>query len=255
MPSLQKFHAQVARHNKSMMKNLCANLIRNEAIITTKSKAMKAQAKIEKFLHEALENERAFNAKEKPLDIKDRLAINKAFRYLQPPDKEEVGSKIINELSKRYPNRKTGFTRIIKLERRLGDDKAPMALIELVDSPIEFKFWYQAKVVARLELQNLPLDDLTSHNVKKLTKERENGEEEFRNAVETCKREFFKYDTESKEFLDPEIEEQIKNIPTNLEYYGGDLVGKVLVSKKHPTKPRFKKEIELPPSPFLADSK
>ena len=79
----------------------------------------------------------------------------------------ECGLKVLEEIVERYPKRQTGFTRIIKLEPRLGEDKAPMSVIELVDSNYEIKFWYTAKTVARLELQGIELDDLTELNIKK----------------------------------------------------------------------------------------
>lgn len=70
------------------------------------------------------------------------------------------------------------------------EDKAPMCVLELVDSKYEIKLWFTAKAVAKLELQNIPLDDITELNVKKLTSGRPDGEQVFRDAVETCKRNF-----------------------------------------------------------------
>ncbi|ODV80246.1 ribosomal protein L17 [Suhomyces tanzawaensis NRRL Y-17324] len=248
MPSLQKFHANVARHIKLMDKNLCANLIRHENIITTRAKAKRAQSKIEKFLADAIRNNKELADK----DFEYRLENNDALNFLQPPDRKEVGSKIINELAQRYPGRSSGFTRIIKLEPRLGEDKAPMSVLELVDSDYEIKFWYTAKIVARLELQNIPVDDLTKHNVHKLTKLRNDGEESFRNAVETAKLEFFKFNPETGSFNDPEIEKNLQNKP-NMAYHEGPLVGTLLKSKKFGTTPRPTREtVEIPKSPFLS---
>ena len=65
-----------------------------------------------------------------------------------------------------------------------------MSVIELVDSNYEIKLWYTAKTVARLELQGIELDDITELNIKKLTQYRVNGEQVFREAVETCKKNF-----------------------------------------------------------------
>lgn len=248
MPSLQKFHANVARHVNLMDKNICANLIRNEYVVTTRTKAKRAQAKIETFLAQSLKENKTI----KEQNTVKRVLKNRSLNYLQPPDKMEVGTKVINELSKRYPLRKTGFTRIIKLEPRLGNDKAPMSVIELVDSGFEFKWWYTAKIVARLELQGITLDDLTTHNVEKLTNFRENGEEEFRKAVSIAKETFFKANPETGEITDESVLANLENKPENLEYYGGNLAGTTLVSKKYKTKSRTNQEnIELPKSPFL----
>lgn len=249
MPSLQKFHANVARHVKLMNKNLCANLIRHDYIVTGRTKAKRAQAEIERFLGRALQE----NKKMADKDEAFKLENMKSLRYLQPPDKKEVGSKIFNELAERYSARSHGFTRIIKLEPRLGEDKAPMSVLELVDSNFEIKFWYTAKIVARLELQNLPLDELTQHNVKKLTQLRNDGEEKFREAVETAKVQFFEYDPESGEVLSSEMEENLSNMPPDLRFYGSKDSG-LTASKKFKTVPRLNKNetIEIPKSPFLS---
>ncbi|KAG2731212.1 hypothetical protein G9P44_005628 [Scheffersomyces stipitis] len=250
MPSLQKFHANVARHVKSMDKNLTANLIRHEYIVTTRTKAKRVQAKAETFLADALHRNDKI-AQDQPINSK--IVANRALNFLQPPDKFEVGSKIIQELAPRYQQRRSGFTRIIKLEPRLGEDKAPMSVIELVDSEYEIKFWYTAKIVARLELQGLKVDDITQLNVQKLTKFRPEGEKEFAAAVETCKVEFFKYDPETQQVTDPEALKNLENLPVNLEYYGGDLSGSLVASKRFNTQPRPEKEqAEIPVSPFVA---
>ncbi|CAH6721091.1 hypothetical protein CLIB1444_05S03378 [[Candida] jaroonii] len=236
MPALQKFHANVARHVKSMDKNICANVIRHESIVTTRAKAKRVQPKLERFLTKTLrENE----SLENKLD-------NKHLRFLQPPDVKTLGNKIVDELSDRYQGRNAGYTRLIRLEPRLGEDKAPMAVLELVDSNFDIKFWYTAKIVARLQLQNLPLDKLTKYEVSKLIKFRKNGQEKFDEAVETAKKEFFKYNAETGEIEDEAIKQNLKNKPRD---HGINFQK----SKKFHTKERFDKQsVELPQSPFLA---
>ena len=240
MPALQKFHANVARHVKLMDKNLCANLIRHEYIVTTFSKAKRAQSKIERFLARSLHENNTMS--ERSMEYK--LQNNKSIRYLQPPDVQEVGSKVLSELVQRYPKRYHGFTRIIKLEPRLGEDKAPMSVLELVDSNFDIKFWYFAKVAARLQLQGLPLDEVTQLEIKKLTNLRNDGERKFAQAVETAKIEFFKYNPETQTIEDEAMIENLKNLP--------DKTRKVRGSKKFRTKPRTgSSSAELPKSPFL----
>lgn len=247
MPALKKFDANVARHVKLMNKNLCANLIRHEYIVTGRTKAKRAQAQIESFLAKALHE----NDKNLDQSFEQRFANNKALNYLQPPDKKEIGSKVIEELSKRYTKRKHGFTRIIKLEPRLGEDKAPMSVLELVDSEFEIKFWYTAKIVARLELQGLPVDALTQHNVDKLVQFRQNGEAGFRKAVEEAKVRFFKYNPETKTIEDPETAKNLENKPPKMSFY--DKSATFGNSKKHDVRQREAKPVvELPKSPFLA---
>lgn len=248
MPALQKFHANVTRHVNLMDKNLCASVIRHEYIVTTRSKAKRAQVKVERFLADALQKNHTIKDKE----IMTRFRSNPALNYLQPPDKKEVGMKVIEELAGRYPRRQTGFTRVIKLEPRLGEDNAPMSVLELVDSDYEIKFWYTAKIVARLEIQDLALDDITKLNVEKLTKFRNDGENKFREAVETAKVEFFKYDSVTGVVADEEMAKNLKNVPQNLEFNGGELTGTLTKSKRFFTKPRSaSKEVQIPQSPFL----
>lgn len=245
MPSLKKFDAQVARHVKLMNKNLCANLIRHEYIVTGRAKAKRAQAKVERFLAKTL-------LEDKPRQhqsLEERFAANKSLNYLQPPDKQEVGHRVLSELAKRYGDRTHGFTRIIKLEPRLGEDKAAMSVLELVDSDFEIKLWYTAKIVARLELQNLPVDALTQHNVDKLTKLRINGAERFREAVDEAKVAFFGYDFETGE-VSEEAKANLENKPHNTTYF--EEGAKFGASKRYNVKPRSARpEAEIPTSPFL----
>lgn len=205
MVTINHFNKDVATHKKMIYKNLCANVIRNENIITTQAKARQAQPHIERFLGKALAESKNITNSTNPAE---KLLKIKAFGYLQPPDKQDVGLKVIRELTNRYKNRDHGFTRIIKLEPRLGEDKAPMCVLELVDSKYEIKLWFTAKAVAKLELQNIPLDDITELNVKKLTSGRPDGEQVFRDAVETCKKEFFKHGVETEEDV---VDEKLKN--------------------------------------------
>ncbi|PVH19120.1 translation machinery-associated protein 7 [Candidozyma haemuli] len=248
MPALKKFDANVARHVRSMNKNLCANMIRHEYIVTGRTKAKRAQAKIEAFLGKALHENKQIQ--DQPLEY--RYNNVRALNYLQQADKKEVGSKVLEELSKRYADRTHGFTRVTKLEPRLGEDKAAMAILELVDSEFEIKFWYVAKTVARLELQGLKVDPLTQHNVEKLVKRRFDGETKFREAVEQCKERFFNFSPEEGRVVDEESEANLRNVPADSEVQSGAKAPWPTKTRLN-TKPRTqKKKVELPKSPFLA---
>lgn len=242
MPALKKFDANVARHVKLMNKNLCANLIRHEYIVTGRTKAKRAQLEIESFLGKALHQNRVL--KDEPLAT--RYSLVSALNYLQPPDKREVGMKVLGELSERYADRTHGFTRIIKLEPRLGEDKAPMSVLELVDLDFEIKFWYTAKIVARLELQGLPVDALTQKNVDKLTALRPGGAARFREAVEEAKVGFFAYNPETQQVEDPAVEENLANKPAKVFEHP-------LARRKHfRAQPRSEPvAAAVPKSPFL----
>ncbi|KAI5958448.1 uncharacterized protein KGF55_005791 [Candida pseudojiufengensis] len=245
MVTINHFNKNVSAHKQSIYKNLCTNLIRHEYIMTTQAKARQAQPHIEKFISKAL-----LETKElKDLKIGEQLNKIKSLEYLQPSDKQEIGLKLIKELKSRYTNRNHGFTRIIKLEPRLGEDKAPMSIIELVDSKYQFKLWYTAKTVAKLQLQNIPLDDITKLNINKLIQGQENGKEEFDKVVEICKKEFFKDGV--TDILDSDVERSLKSRP-NMERHTGYLKNKLLISKKFKTKPRPNENASvIPESPFL----
>ncbi|QPG76302.1 hypothetical protein FOA43_003688 [Brettanomyces nanus] len=167
------------------MRNLVSSLIEYESVTTTMAKAKIAQGIIEDLIVKTKKSTLAKN------ELKSKL-------YGELYNQEKTVPKLMNEISERYKERNGGFTRILKLEPRIGDN-APQALLELVDNGIrEMRFWYIAKTVARLELQGQPLDNLTQKNVKDLLLYRKNGEEEFRKTVEICKNEFFQDDEDLK---------------------------------------------------------
>ena len=103
-----------AAHQKSMMANLVASLIAAEGIVTTEAKAKAMRPVAEKMITKAkkggLHNHRQVVA------------------FLR--DKEMV-AKLFDEIGPRYEDRPGGYTRILKLGPRQGDN-APMARIEFV---------------------------------------------------------------------------------------------------------------------------
>lgn len=245
MPALKKFDANVSRHIKLINKNLCANLIRHDYIVTGRTKAKRAQAEIEQFLAKTLNENKKLA--DKPLE--ERLQMIKALEFLQEKERAEIGSKVLEDLSKRYPERTHGFTRVVKLEPRLGEDRADMALLELVDSEFEIRFWYIAKIVARLELQGVEVDPLTQHNVKKLIQLRTDGENRFREAVETAKKEFFDYDPENDVVKSEQVKKNLENKPMLTDDFGNKRTTWAR-SQRYEVKPRSeKKDIKLPPPP------
>lgn len=254
MASSRSLFSKVQRHHKLINKNLCANIVRHDYLVTGKTKAKRAQPKIESFLSRMLARDDEL-VKNGITDIDARLSQNQHLNYIHEPLRKEIGSRVLTELKDRYKDRAAGFTRIIRLEPRLSEDKAEMSVIELVDSEFEIKYWFVAKVVARLELQGLELDALTKRHVEKLTQLRPDGVEKFRNDVEVAKKEFFSYNEETEEIVDDKKKEELKNIPTNLSYNGGALGEALLASKKFHTKARPSKETpKIPASPFLANS-
>ena len=103
-----------ASHQRLMMANLVASLIAAEGIVTTEAKAKALRPVAEKMITKAkkggLHNQRQVVA-----FIGDK----------------DMASKLFDEIGPRYADRPGGYTRILKLGPRHGDN-APMARIELV---------------------------------------------------------------------------------------------------------------------------
>lgn len=102
-------------HRKSMLANMSCSLIEHKRINTTVAKAKALRQFIEPLLTKSkLDN--THNRRLVFSKIRDKYAVNELFR----------------EISPKIADRPGGYTRIIKLGNRLGDN-ADMALIELVD--------------------------------------------------------------------------------------------------------------------------
>ena len=102
-------------HRKALFKNMLNSLIKYEQITTTLPKAKVLKPQIDKVI---------------TLGKKGNLS-NKKILFSTLQDKINA-KKVSNILSKRYVNRKGGYSRIIKAGFRTGDN-APSAIIELVD--------------------------------------------------------------------------------------------------------------------------
>ncbi|MEO9101196.1 MAG: 50S ribosomal protein L17 [Burkholderiales bacterium] len=108
---------RTSEHRLAMLRNMMNSLIEHEAIKTTLPKAKELRRVIEPMLT---------LGKEPTLSNK-RLAFNRLR------NRDNV-VKLFAELGPRYQSRPGGYTRILKIGFRVGDN-APMALVELVDRP------------------------------------------------------------------------------------------------------------------------
>jgi len=129
-----------------MFRNLTANLVLNERIETTDAKAKELRRVAERLITKARRlGEVSYTPFEK-LSEKDkakRLATKRLIASFLPrwgtktekggeTKKVDLVEKVLIDLAKRYEGRPGGYTRIIKLGERRGDN-APMAIIELVE--------------------------------------------------------------------------------------------------------------------------
>ncbi len=106
-------------HRKAMMSNMATSLFSHEVIRTTLPKAKELRRFAEPIITIAKED-----------SVAKRQLVFSRLR-----DKAIVG-KLFTELGPRYKERPGGYTRILKSGFRTGD-KAPMAIVELVDRPVE----------------------------------------------------------------------------------------------------------------------
>jgi len=106
-------------HRKAMFRNMAASLFRHETIKTTVPKAKELRRVAEPLITLAKE---------------DGVA-NRRLAFARLRDKEVVG-KLFKDLGPRFKERPGGYIRILKLGPRAGD-AAPMALVMLVDGPVE----------------------------------------------------------------------------------------------------------------------
>lgn len=102
-------------HRKAMYKNMATSFLNHEAIKTTLPKAKELRRVVEPLITMA---------------GNDSVA-NRRLAFSRLRDKEAVG-KLFSELGPRFKERPGGYTRILKCGYRQGD-KAPMAIIELVE--------------------------------------------------------------------------------------------------------------------------
>ena len=112
---------RTSEHRKALIKNMLNSLIKYEQITTTLPKAKVLKPQADKVI---------------TLGKKDTLQNTKML--ISKLQDIKSASKVRKKLSKRYENRKGGYTRIIKAGFRYGDN-APMAVIEFVDRDIEAK--------------------------------------------------------------------------------------------------------------------
>ena len=102
-------------HRKAMLSNMATSLILHKRITTTLAKAKALRIYVEPLITKAKND-----------TTHSRRTV---FSYLQDKDSTNI---LFREIAEKVASRPGGYTRIIKMENRLGDN-AEMALIELVD--------------------------------------------------------------------------------------------------------------------------
>ena len=106
---------RTSSHRKAMLQNMMNSLIEHEAIKTTVPKAKELRKVIEPMITLA----------------KVDTVANRRLAFDRLRDRDSV-TKLFNVLGPRSASRPGGYTRILKMGFRVGDN-APMAYVELVD--------------------------------------------------------------------------------------------------------------------------
>ena len=134
---------RTSEHRLAMLRNMCVSLLQHEAIKTTLPKAKELRRVVEPLItlgkEPTLANRRlAFDR------LRDRAIVTKLFAEIGP----------------RYKARPGGYTRILKMGFRVGDN-APMAFVELVDRPLPVETRWPPEITAPLLMSTwLPLSAL-----------------------------------------------------------------------------------------------
>ena len=113
-PRKSKRFGRNAAHQRLMMANLAASLFAAEGIVTTEAKAKALRPIAEKLITKAKKG-----------------GVHRHRQVVSFMGDKEMASKLFSDIAPRYEGRPGGYTRILKLGPRQGDN-APMARIELV---------------------------------------------------------------------------------------------------------------------------
>ena len=189
---------RTSAHRKALFRNMVTALIDRERIRTTLAKAKELRGKVEKTI--TLGKKGTLHARRHALKL--------------VADKDSL-KKIFGPLAERYANRPGGYTRVIKLGHRLGDD-APMVFIELVDredeSPIkppvkEKKVEEATKKKVAGEKTKKPKKN-AKESIIKATGEKSDGEKKKK--AQTKKKPVDKKEKSSKKDKNPSVDSTTK---------------------------------------------
>ncbi len=105
-----------SRIRRSILAGITKDVIMNESVVTTEARAKEVRKFVDKMVTYGKDG--------------SLVARRKALAFLH--NDKRVVDKVFNELAPRYKERNGGYTRIIKLKERIGDDALTVRL-ELVD--------------------------------------------------------------------------------------------------------------------------
>lgn len=103
------------KHRRSMLANLTIEVLKNGRIVTTETRAKEIRKFVDKMISYGKDG--------------SLVARRKAIAFLH--NDKDIAKKLFDEIAPKYAERNGGYTRILKLDERRGDN-ALMAIVELV---------------------------------------------------------------------------------------------------------------------------
>lgn len=117
-------------HRKAMLREMTTQLIMNERIVTTETRAKEIRKTTEKMI--TLGKRGDLHARRQAAAfVRNEIASENFDEATEKYTSQTALQKLFDEIAPRYAERNGGYTRILKTEPRRGD-AAPMAIIELV---------------------------------------------------------------------------------------------------------------------------
>ncbi len=113
----RKDHRKLGRspsHRRAMLRNLVTSLLEHEEVTTTEPKAKEVRRIAERMI-----------------TLGKRGTLHARRQALRTIRTKEVAAKVFDTLSERYSDRAGGYTRVMKVGRRVGDN-ADMAIVQLI---------------------------------------------------------------------------------------------------------------------------
>ncbi|AMD19294.1 HBR393Wp [Eremothecium sinecaudum] len=154
-------------HRTALLKNLTTQLLQHGAIVSTIPKLKETQKLAERVI--TIAKKARSNPKMHIPELQSRLFL--------AGDNAHLIKRLIHEIAGRYQGRNNGFTRLLRLEPRLGD-RAPSAMLELLDVPVtnaegglnrgNMKLWLNVKAAVYAVSKGEPFTDLTLLNLNKM---------------------------------------------------------------------------------------
>ncbi|AET40664.1 mitochondrial 54S ribosomal protein bL17m Ecym_6284 [Eremothecium cymbalariae DBVPG len=156
-------------HREALMRSLASQLLQHEVIVSTTPKLKEAQRHAERII--TIAKKAVQNPSKHIPELQSRLYLS--------GDNSKLLKKLLEDIAPRYSTRERGYTRLMKLEPRLGD-RAPSSVLELVDAPVvdsdgnllkgNMKLWLIVKAILHANSKNEELHQMTLKNLHKLSK-------------------------------------------------------------------------------------